>query len=91
MNQYKCVPSEVSITSDHQEEDLALKSPVIIDIVGLRLLRLLKSWSMFKKNASNSLLFWLRKRQNTDTIIFWLLSFISKRRASVKDGKSNRE
>ena len=81
------VPSEILTSSDHQEEDLALKSPVIIDTVGLRVLMSLKSCSKFNKNESNSRLFWLGERQITDTIIFLLFSFISKRRASFKYGK----
>ena len=62
MSEYKFVPSEVLMSSDHQEEDLALKSPVIIDTVGLRVLMSLKSCSKFNKNESNSQLFWLRER-----------------------------
>ena len=81
------VPSEILTSSDHQEEDLALKSPVIIDTGGLRVLMSLKSCLKFNKNESNSRLFWLGERQITDTIIFLLFSFISKRRASFKYGK----
>ena len=43
VSEYKFVPSEVLMSSDHQEEDLALKSPVIIDTVGLRVLMSLNS------------------------------------------------
>ena len=43
MSEYKFVPSEVLMSSGHQEEDLALKSPVIIDTVGLRVLMSLKA------------------------------------------------
>ena len=81
------VPSEILTSSDHQEEDLALKSPVIIDTGGLRVLMSLKSCSKFNKNESNSRLFWLGERQITDTIIFLLLSFVSKTRPSSKYGK----
>ena len=51
---YKFVPSEVLMSSDYQEEDIALKLPVIIDTVGLCILMLLKSCSKFNKNESNS-------------------------------------
>ena len=42
----------------HQEEDLALMSPVITHKDGLRLLISLKGFSNSDKNKSNSLLFW---------------------------------
>ena len=35
VSEYNFVTSEVLIVSDHQDEDLALKSPVITDTVGL--------------------------------------------------------
>ena len=54
VSENKFVPSE--------EEDLALKSPVIIDTVGLHVLMSLKSCSEFSKNESNSQLFWLGER-----------------------------
>ena len=38
VSEYNFVPSEVLISSDYQDEDLALKSPVITDTVGLHLL-----------------------------------------------------
>ena len=47
------------MSSDHQGNDLALKLPIILDTVGLRVLMLLKSCSKFNKNDSNSRLFWL--------------------------------
>ena len=87
MSEYKFVPSEILMSSDHQEEDLTLKLPVIIDTVGLRVLMSLKSCSRFNKNDSNSRLFWLGEQQITDTIIFLLLSFISKTTTSFKYGK----
>ena len=49
-SEYKFVSSKVLMSLDHQEEDLALKSPVIIDTVGLRALMSLKIASKFNKN-----------------------------------------
>ena len=49
MREYQCVLSKVLISSDHQEEDLALKSHIIIDRVGLRVLMALKNCSKFNK------------------------------------------
>ena len=54
VSEYKFVLSKVLMSSDHQEEDLALKSPVIIDTVGLPVLISLKSCSKFNKNEWNS-------------------------------------
>ena len=62
VSEYKFVPSEVVMSSDHQEEDLALRSPVIIDTVGLSVLMSLNSCSKFNKNESNSRLFLLEER-----------------------------
>ena len=62
VSEYNFVPSEVLISSDHQDEDLALKSLVIADTVGLHLLMSLKSGSRFDKNKSNLELFLLRER-----------------------------
>ena len=45
-------PSVVSISLDHHEEDLALKSPVITDKNGLCLFMLLKSFSKLGKNKA---------------------------------------
>ena len=50
------------MSSDHHEEDLALKSPVIMDKYGLRLFISPKSCSKFAQNKSNSFLFWLGER-----------------------------
>ena len=55
-------PSVVSMSLDHHEEDLSLKSPVITDKNGLRSFMLLKSFPKLDKNKSNSLLFWLGER-----------------------------
>ena len=57
LSEYNYVPSEVLIYSDHQDEGLALKSPVITDTVGLHLLLSLNNCSRFDKNESNSKLF----------------------------------
>ena len=43
----------------HNDEDLALKPPVITDKDGLRLFTAFKSCSKVDKNDKNSLLFWL--------------------------------
>ena len=53
VSEYNFVTSEVLISSDHQGKDLALKSPVITDTVGLHLIMSLKSCSEFDKNESN--------------------------------------
>ena len=42
VSKFNFVPSEVLISSDHQDKDFALKSPVITDTVGLHLLMSLK-------------------------------------------------
>ena len=55
--EHNFVPSEVLISSDYQDEDLALKSPVITDTVGLHLLMSLNYCSRFDENESNSELF----------------------------------
>ena len=55
-------PSVVSMSLDHHEKDLPLKSPVITDKNGLRLFMSLKSLSKLDKNKSNSILFWLGER-----------------------------
>ena len=52
---YNFVPSEVLISSDHQDEDLAFKWPAITDTVSLYLLMSLR----FDTIESNSELFWL--------------------------------
>ena len=75
VSEYKFVLSKVLMSSDHQEEDLALKSSVIIDTVGLPVLVSLKSCSKFNKKWAK---FTSGKLQST--IIFLLLSFISNRR-----------
>ena len=49
-------PSIVLISLDHQDWDLALMSPVIIDNAGLQLFVSLRSFSRLDKNESNSLL-----------------------------------
>ena len=54
-------PSVVSISLDHHEEDLALKSPVITDKNGLCLLMLLKSFSKLDKNKATVTLFIIRR------------------------------
>ena len=46
----------------HQEEDVALKSPLITHKDGLRLMMSFKSFSKLDKSKSNSLLFWLGER-----------------------------
>ena len=58
MSEHKFVPSEILMSSDHQEEYFALKSSVIIGTVGLRVLMSLKSCSKFNINESNPRLFW---------------------------------
>ena len=62
MSEYKFVSSKVLMSPDHQEENLALKPPVIIDTVGLRVLMSLNSCSKFNKNESNSRLFLLEEQ-----------------------------
>ena len=59
VSEYNFVTSEVLISSDHQDEDLALKSLAITDTIGLHLLMSLKRYSRFDKNKSNSEFFWL--------------------------------
>ena len=59
MSENSFKPSGVSMSLDHQFEDLALKSPVIIDKYGLRLFMSHKSRSRFDKNKLNSLFFHL--------------------------------
>ena len=54
VSEYKFVRSKALMSSDHQEEDLALNLPVIIDTFGLRVLMSLKSCSKFNRNESNS-------------------------------------
>ena len=55
-------PSVVLILLDHQDWNLALKSPVVIDNAGLRLFMSLTSFSRLDKNESNSLLLTLGER-----------------------------
>ena len=47
-------PSIVSVSLDHQEEDLELKSPLITDKDGLRLFMYLKTFSNLDRNESHS-------------------------------------
>ena len=44
----------MSVSLDHQEEDLELKSPVITDKDGLRLFMYLKTFSNLDRNESHS-------------------------------------
>ena len=55
----KCVPSVVVLSSFHQDEDLALKSPRIIVNKELDEIVLLKSSSKLDRKFSNSTLSWL--------------------------------
>ena len=55
----KCVPSVVVLSSFHQVEDLALKSPKIIVYKELDEAVLLKSSSKSDWKLSNSILSWL--------------------------------
>ena len=55
-------PSLVLMSLGYDEEDLTLKSPVITDQDGLRLLMSLKRFLKLDKNESNSLLFWLMEQ-----------------------------
>ena len=50
------------MSSDHQYDDLALKSPVITDKNDLDFFMSLKSLSTLLRNESNSQLFWLGER-----------------------------
>ena len=47
---------------DHQEDYVALKSPVILDQCGLPFFMPIKCFSNLDKNKSNSSLFWLGER-----------------------------
>ena len=62
VSEYNFLLSEVLISSDHRDKNLALKSPAITDTVGLHLLMCPKSCSRFDKNELNSELFWLVER-----------------------------
>ena len=66
-------PSVISMSLDHYEEDLALKSPVITDKNGLRLFISLNSLSKLDKNKSYSLIFSLGERYN---ILFIVVSHL---------------
>ena len=55
-------PSVVLISLGHQDWDLALKSPEIIDNAGLRLFMSLNSFWRLDKNQSSLLLLWLGER-----------------------------
>ena len=55
-------PSLVFISSDHQEEHLELKSPLITDKDGLRLIISFKTIWKLEKNASDLSLVWLGER-----------------------------
>ena len=55
-------PSVALISLDHQDWDLALKSPVIVDDAGLWLLMSFTSFSRLDKSESNSLLLRLGER-----------------------------
>ena len=55
-------PSIVSVSSDHQEEDLELKSPATTDKDGLRLFMSFKKISELDRNESNSSVLWLGER-----------------------------
>ena len=61
------------MSSDHQHDVLALKSPVIKDKNGLVFFMALKSLSALLRNESNSLFFWLGERYITDAITLLLL------------------
>ena len=77
-------PSVVLISLDHQDWDLALKSPVIIPNAGLRLFMPLTRFSRLHKNESNSLIFWQGEQCITDTITFYWGNSISINNASSK-------
>ena len=49
VSEYNFVSSEVLVSPDHQDEGLALKSPVITGTVGLHLFMSFKSCSRFDK------------------------------------------
>ena len=53
---------QVLISSDHQDKDLVLKSPVITGAVDLHLLMCLRRYSGCNKSESNWELFRLRER-----------------------------
>ena len=57
-------PSIVSVSLDHQEEDLELKSPVTKDKDGLSLFMSFKIFSKLHINESNSSVLWLGERYN---------------------------
>ena len=62
VNENNFNPSLVFISSDHQEEHLELKPPVVTDKDGLRLFISFKSIWKLDKDASNSTLVWLGER-----------------------------
>ena len=78
VSEYNFVSSEVLISSDHQDEDLALNSTVITDTVRLHSLKSLKSCSRFDKNELNSELFWPGEREIADTYLFIIISHLQK-------------
>ena len=59
VNENNFNPFLVFISSDHQEEHLELKSPVVTDKDGLQLFISFKSIWKLDKNASNLSLVWL--------------------------------
>ena len=54
-----CFPSILSMSSDHQVEDLTLKSPVTNSTLGFKLFKYVRTGSKFNKTVSYSLLDWL--------------------------------
>ena len=57
LNEKSFEPSNESMSIDHQEVDLALKSPNMTETDGLRTLMSNRRCSKFVKNPSNSLVF----------------------------------
>ena len=57
VNESNFSPSEVLMSSDHQYDDLVVKSTVITNKNGLDSFMLLESLSKLLRNESNSLLF----------------------------------
>ena len=72
------VPSEVLISSDYQDEDLSLKSPVITDTVSLHLLMSLKSCSRSDKWVKFGFIFAWKAISYKNYYLFIIVSPYSK-------------
>ena len=59
---FSLFPFMILMSLDHQEDYLALKSPVILDQCDLQFFMPIKSFPYLDKNKSNSSLFWLGER-----------------------------